>query len=101
MMTDDEEQISPLEHEPSIVKPDDEWYPSNLDWYVKWAASILVLVSLAFRAAGLQWRMYDLVIGAIGIALWLWVSIMWKDRALIMLNVVSLFMVSVAILGEI
>jgi len=33
---------------------------------------------------GLQ--MWDLVLSLIGILLWLWVSILWKDRALILLN---------------
>lgn len=88
---------STLEHEPSVVKPDDHWYPENLDWYVKWAASVLILISLTARAAGVEFRTYDLVFGAIGIALWLWVSVMWKDRALIILNAVSLFMLATAV----
>ena len=37
---------------------------------------------------GLQ--IYDLVCSIIGIGLWLWVSIVWKDRALVMLNGVGL-----------
>ena len=37
---------------------------------------------------GLQ--MYDLALSACGIMLWLWVSILWKDRALILLNGVGL-----------
>ena len=44
-----------------------------------------------------EFRTYDLVFGAIGIALWLWVSVMWKDRALIILNAVSLFMLATAV----
>lgn len=81
-------------------RPDDNWYPENLDWYVKWAASVIILISLAMRAAGPEYRFYDLVFGVVGIALWLWVSVMWKDRALIMLNAVSLFMLLTAIFKE-
>jgi len=81
-------------------RPDDRWYPENLDWYVKWAASVLILLSLAFRAAGPEYRPYDLFFGTVGVSLWLWVSVMWKDRALIMLNAVSLFMLLTAILRE-
>ena len=81
-------------------KPDREWYPDNFDWYLKWFASIIVLTSLAMRAAGPEFRIYDLGFGFVGIALWCWVSVIWKDRALIMLNTVSLFMLGVALLKE-
>ena len=33
---------------------------------------------------------YDLGLSMIGIALWLWVSFLWNDRALILLNAVGL-----------
>jgi hypothetical protein len=45
--------------------------------------------------------MYDLIFGWVGIALWTWVAVIWKDRALIMLNGISFFLLSVAILKEI
>ena len=62
-----------------------------LDWYVKWTASICVLLGMSMRGVqGLQ--LYDLIISVIGIALWLWVSIIWKDRALILLNSVGLLL---------
>lgn len=79
------------------TKPDRNWYPENFDWYLKWIASIIILISLASRAAGPEFRFYDLIFGVTGVALWLWVSIIWKDRALIMLNSVSLFMLITAI----
>ena len=82
-------------------KPDRNWYPDNFDWYLKWVASIVVLCSLALRSAGPEYRIYDLLFGAVGIALWTWVSVIWRDRALIMLNGISFFMLSVAILKEI
>lgn len=81
-------------------KPDREWYPDNFDWYLKWVASVIVLCSLAMRAAGPEYRMLDIYFGWVGIALWIWVSVIWRDRALIMLNVVSWFMLTVAILKE-
>ena len=82
-------------------KPDRNWYPDNFDWYLKWIASVVVLCSLALRSAGPEYRIYDLLFGAVGIALWTWVSVIWRDRALIMLNGISFFMLSVAILKEI
>ena len=72
----------------------------TLDWYVKWVASIVILISLAMRSAGPDYRFYDLAFGVVGIALWLWVSMLWKDRALILLNGVSLFMLMTALFQE-
>ena len=82
------------------TKPDRNWYPENFDWYLKWAASVIILFSLAMRSAGPEYRLYDLLFGVVGIALWLWVSVIWRDRALIMLNGVSLFMLISALLRD-
>tara|TARA_B100001093_G_scaffold514389_1_gene588305 strand:+ start:1435 stop:1737 length:303 start_codon:yes stop_codon:yes gene_type:complete len=61
----------------------------TLDWYIKWVASIFVLGAMSLRGVeGLQF--WDLGLSVIGITLWLWVSILWKDRALILLNGVGL-----------
>ena len=90
---------------PLIKKPDNKFTQEELknskriqksatpkytvDWYVKWIASIFILAALSLRGLeGLQ--IYDLILSCIGIALWLWVSIVWKDRALVMLNGVGL-----------
>jgi len=55
------------------------------DWYIKWASSIFVLMAMSIRGIeGLQ--LYDLVLSVIGIIGWLGVSVMWRDRALIILN---------------
>jgi len=61
----------------------------TIDWYVKWVASIFVLAAISIR--GIEgFGMYDLGLSIIGISLWLWVSVIWNDRALIMLNGVGL-----------
>jgi len=82
------------------TKPDRNWYPDNFDWYLKWFASFLILISLAMRSAGIEYRQYDLMFGFAGIVFWLWVSVIWRDRALIMLNAVSGFLLAVTILKE-
>ena len=57
----------------------------TVDWYIKWIASIFVLGAMSLRGVeGMAY--YDLVLSMIGISLWLVVSILWKDRALILLN---------------
>ena len=55
------------------------------DWYIKWVASIFVLVAMSIRGVE-DYILYDLILSTIGISLWLIVSVLWKDRALIMLN---------------
>ena len=57
----------------------------DLSWYVKWIASVLILVAVCFRAAG-GFHIYDLVVSFIGTIGWLWGGYLWHDRALIMLN---------------
>ena len=57
----------------------------TIDWYVKWVASIFVLVAMSFRGVS-GYETYDLYLSMVGISLWLWVSVLWNDRALIMLN---------------
>tara|TARA_B100001939_G_scaffold85649_1_gene73257 strand:- start:4294 stop:4605 length:312 start_codon:yes stop_codon:yes gene_type:complete len=72
----------------------------TLDWYVKWVASIMILIGMSIRGIdGLQ--VYDLSVSIVGIALWLWVSILWKDRALIILNAVGLLFLIRNLVGAI
>ena len=57
----------------------------TLDWYIKWVASAFVLSSMSIR--GIEgYAFTDVVLSMIGISLWLIVSIIWNDRALILLN---------------
>lgn len=81
-------------------KVDDKWYGKNFDWYVKWAATVIILVSVMFRNAGVEFRQFDLAFGLLGTLLWLWVSVMWKDRALIILNTVMTLLLGSALLKE-
>jgi len=61
----------------------------TVDWYVKWIASAFVLVAMSMRGIP-DFQFYDLVLSIIGIFLWLIVSVIWRDRALIMLNGIGL-----------
>jgi len=61
----------------------------DLSWYVKWAASLFILVGMSIRGVeGLQF--YDLLMSLIGVSGWLIVGLLWKDRALILLNGIGL-----------
>lgn len=57
----------------------------DLSWYVKWVSSVLILLAVSSRAAG-GLHMWDLGFSLVGTIGWLWVGILWHDRALIMLN---------------
>ena len=72
----------------------------DLSWYVKWTASMFILTAVLFRAQGPQWQFMDQVFSLVGTIGWTWVGILWKDRALIMLNAVLVFILSSAILGQ-
>ena len=61
----------------------------TIDWYIKWVASVFILGAMSIRGVtGLE--MTDLILSVIGVALWLVVSVLWKDRALVLLNGVGL-----------
>tara|TARA_E500000331_G_C17116634_1_gene652040 strand:- start:89 stop:475 length:387 start_codon:yes stop_codon:yes gene_type:complete len=85
---------------PSIeeIANSNRWFKSatpkqTLDWYVKWVASAMLLTGMSMRGIeGLQ--LYDLTISIGGVTLWLWVSILWKDRALIVVNSVGLLLLA-------
>lgn len=61
----------------------------TLDWYIKWVASVFILSAISFRGID-GFQIYDLILSVIGVGLWLVVSVLWKDRALILLNGVGL-----------
>lgn len=60
----------------------------DLSWYVKWTASCFILASMSIRGIPepeyLQF--YDTLFSLIGVAGWMVVGLLWKDRALILLN---------------
>ena len=59
------------------------------DWWLKWIASIFILSALSMRGVD-GFAFYDLTLSLIGVSLWLIVSVLWRDRALILLNGVGL-----------
>jgi hypothetical protein len=61
----------------------------DLSWYIKWAASTVLLTGMSIRGIdGLQ--AWDLILSIFGVSGWLWVGLLWKDRALILLNGIGL-----------
>ena len=82
-MTDPKFSAEELENSKRIFKSATPKY--TVDWYLKWIASVFVLAAMSIRGMeGLQF--YDLVLSIIGIFGWVIVSVLWRDRALIILN---------------
>jgi len=62
----------------------------DVSWYVKWISSFIIVIAMSLRGVeGMQF--YDLALSIVGVSGWLWVGLIWKDRALIILNAVGLF----------
>jgi len=61
----------------------------DLSWYVKWIASVFVLIGMSMRGIP-ELAFLDMSFSMIGVGLWLWVAILWQDRALILLNGIGL-----------
>ena len=60
----------------------------TVDWYLKWVATVFVLIGMSLRTT--QEHMFvDITVSMIGAAGWMVVGIMWKDKALILLNAVA------------
>ncbi len=60
----------------------------NHVWYTKWTASILTVMAILATTADRE--PLNAVSGLVGSTLWLYVSIKWNDRSLIVLNSVAL-----------
>lgn len=72
----------------------------KIDWYVKWLASIIVLAAIVSRSSGPEFRDLDLYLSFVGVGLWTWVSILWEDRALILLNGASFVLLAIGIMKQ-
>ena len=68
------------------------------DWYIKWSASVLLLTAMVLRATG-DYPLTDMCLSLIGCAGWLVVAMLWKDRALIILNAIASFILMTGILN--
>ena len=60
----------------------------TLDWYVKWIASVILVVGVILTSNNIY--PYNLMVHALGMFGWFIVAIIWNDRALLVINAVSL-----------
>jgi hypothetical protein len=58
-----------------------------LSWYIKWISSIILIAAMIATTNNMYpWNM---LLQFLGVGGWLWVSIIWNDRALIVVNAVA------------
>tara|TARA_A100001015_G_scaffold319422_2_gene442242 strand:- start:502 stop:804 length:303 start_codon:yes stop_codon:yes gene_type:complete len=96
MKTDKKFEKEELKNSKRIFKSATPKY--TLDWYIKWIASTFLLAAMSLRGIeGMQ--LVDLTLSLTGIAGWLFVSIIWKDRALIILNAAGLLLLTRNLIG--
>lgn len=71
----------------------------DLSWYVKWTASMVLLCAFAVRSTQ-QFPFLDICLSLVGVSGWLWVGLLWKDRALVMLNGIAVFILLSGLIGH-
>ena len=73
-------------------KQEKEWMkvtPTHtLDWYIKWASSMVLIVGMLLNAQNVY--PINLYITSVGIAGWVVVGYLWKDRSIMILNTVAM-----------
>ena len=69
----------------------------TIDWYVKWASSIILICAISIRSAQVS-PFIDLVLSFIGMIGWTYVSLVWKDRALILVNGIAMVLLGTGLL---
>ena len=76
-----------MEHQnPSTTSPPLK-HDHPLSWWIKWVASVILI--LAMIATTNNMYPWNMILQFLGVTGWLWVSIIWNDRALIIVNAVA------------
>ena len=60
----------------------------TFDWYIKWIASVILVGGVILTSNNIY--PLNLIVHAIGMFGWFIVAIIWNDRALLVINAVSL-----------
>ena len=69
----------------------------TIDWYVKWLSSVILICAISIRSAQIN-PLLDLILSFTGMVGWTYVSIVWKDRALILLNGIATVLLATGLL---
>ena len=69
------------------------------DWYIKWSSSAIILMAMVLRSTG-EFPLADMILSFIGCSGWIAIGIMWKDKAILVLNVVACFILATGIVNS-
>jgi len=58
------------------------------DWYLKWASSLVLIVGIMLTSHNIY--PYNLYVSSVGLLGWTVVGFWWNDRAIMIVNLVSL-----------
>ena len=72
----------------------------TIDWYIKWIASSILLLAMASRSNP-DLAFYDQAFSLVGTFGWLIVALIWKDRALIILNTAAVIILGSGLISVI
>ena len=70
----------------------------DLSWYIKWTGSMFLIVAMMMTSVNIF--PLNLYVALVGMTGWLIVGILWHDRALIVLNAVSVAIYGVGIMNS-
>ena len=62
--------------------------PKDLTWKIKWVSTVTLILAMILTSQNIY--PYNLAFHILGILGWTYVSIVWNDRALIVINSVGL-----------
>lgn len=82
---EEEYELREHEHPSKTSTPLKHHHP--LSWWLKWASSLVLIFAMIMTTNDMY--PYNMFLQFIGVAGWLWVSIIWNDRALIVVNAVA------------
>ena len=58
------------------------------DWYLKWASSVILIVGMLLTANNIY--PLNLFISIVGLLGWIFIGLIWNDRAIIIINAIGL-----------
>ncbi len=62
----------------------------DITWYVKWVASVVMIIAIVCRSVDEVPRIYDQCVSLVGLTGWFFVAYKWHDRALMVVNFVAI-----------
>ena len=69
----------------------------ELSWYIKWCSNVFCLTGMVLITAGV-YPFLQMIVSLIGLTGWGIVGVLWHDRALIMVNIVAIFIYTTGII---